>query len=152
MNDIYFDLETKELTDTSNPDRDAAVRALHFAIGASFCECHREKIFYRAEELADHLLTHERIIGHSILQFDNLVLANESDEELKPLLDRKSFDIGRELHVRLGYQVSLAALAAGLDLTTHALGAARSASELAEVLRLGGWSSVAPGAHVAEIA
>lgn len=139
MNDIYFDLETKELTDTSNPDRDAAVRALHFAIGASFCECHREKIFYRAEELADHLLTHERIIGHSILQFDNLVLANESDEELKPLLDRKSFDIGRELHVRLGYQVSLAALAAGtLGNSAHKQGSAAAAvvwNRLSERLR-----------------
>jgi hypothetical protein len=113
MSDVFYDLETKELVDTSNPDRNAAIRSLHFSVGASDCECHREKIFYRAEELADHLLAHERIIGHSIVQFDNLVLANESDDELKSTLDRKSFDLGRELHARLGYQVSLASLAAG---------------------------------------
>lgn len=135
MADIYYDIETRELVDTTNPDRNAAVRALHFSVGASWCECHRDMIFHYPDLLTAHLLAHERIIGFNILQFDNLVLANspertlpdggepagrpnerplpDSPDELKTLLDSKSLDLARDLQMRLGYQVSLAALAAG---------------------------------------
>lgn len=134
MSDIFYDLETKELLDPSLDDQATAIRALHFSVGVTWCECHREQIFYRAEALAEHLLSHERIIGFSIKHFDNTVLAYspersgreggesggtrkmalpDSPEELKALLDERSFDLQQDLEARLGYRLSLASLAAG---------------------------------------
>lgn len=142
MSDIYYDLETKELLDLSLEDQSSAIRSLHFSVGVSWCECHKEQIFYRANALAEHLLAHERIIGFSIINFDNAVLAHtperspgesneasgsagtndkvsnskplpDSSEELKTWLDRRSYDLQLDLEARLGYRLSLAALAAG---------------------------------------
>ncbi len=125
--DIFYDLETKELLDTTLEDQSMAIRALHFSVGVSWCECHKEQIFYRADGLAEHLLAHDRIIGFSIRHFDNVVLAfqpersahdagertlPESPEELLALLDARSFDIQLDLEMRLGYKLALAALAA----------------------------------------
>jgi hypothetical protein len=73
--DIYYDLETKELLDLTLEDQAATIRALHYAVGVSWCECHKEQVFYRADALGDHLAAHDRIIGFSIRQFDNVVLA-----------------------------------------------------------------------------
>ncbi len=128
MADIFYDLETKELLDTSLEDQSMAIRALHFSVGATWCECHKEQIFYRADALAEHLLAHERIIGFSIKNFDNEVVANspersahetagttlpDSPDELKALLDARSFDLQLDLELRLGYKLALSALAAG---------------------------------------
>ncbi|MGE5139601.1 MAG: hypothetical protein ACM3JD_09080 [Rudaea sp.] len=126
MADIFYDLETKELLDTSLEDQTMAVRTLHFSVGVSWCECHKEQVFYRSDALAEMLLLHDRIIGFGIRFFDNAVLAYqpersagdgprplpESPEEFKALLDSRSFDLQLDLEVRLGYKLSLAALAA----------------------------------------
>ncbi len=126
MSDIFYDLETKELLDTSMEDQTVAISNLHFSVGVSWCECHKEQIFYRADALTEHLLAHERIIGFSIKNFDNTVLAHapersareagdktlpDSPEELKALLDSRSFDLQLDLEVRLGYRLALASLA-----------------------------------------
>jgi hypothetical protein len=137
MADIFYDIETKELLDLSLEDQSMAVQALHFSVGVSWCECHKEQIFYRADALAEHLLAHERIIGFSIKHFDNPVLAHspersaremhdsgggkilaertlpDSPEELKALLDARSYDLQLDLEMRLGYRLALSALAAG---------------------------------------
>lgn len=134
MADIYYDLETKELLDLSLEDQAAAIRSLHFSIGVTWCECHKELIFYRADTLIEHLLSHARIVGFSVKHFDNAVLSHsperapvevdkptastspnlpEAPEDLKALLDARSFDLQLDLEERLGYRLSLAALAAG---------------------------------------
>lgn len=134
MSDIFYDLETKELLDLSLEDQATAIRSLHFSVGVTWCECHREQIFYRAVPLAEHLLAHDRIIGFSIRQFDNPVLAwssiaalqenpelqkkkknplPETAQELTTALDGGSFDLQLDLEERVGYRLPLAALAAG---------------------------------------
>jgi hypothetical protein len=137
MADIFYDLETKELLDMSLEDQSMAIQSLHFSVGVTWCECHKEHIFYRADELAEHLLSHERIIGFSIKHFDNMVLAHsperapremqasdagkgtgarwlpDSPDEAKALLDARSFDLQLDLEMRLGYRLALSALAAG---------------------------------------
>lgn len=127
MSDIFYDLETKELLDPNLPDQDAAIRALHMSVGVSWCECHDAQIFHNTAELAAHLLSHTRIIGFNIIHFDNAVLAwsearqhsldnirlPDAPEDLKKLLDEKSFDLLADLEARLGHRVSLAALAEG---------------------------------------
>jgi hypothetical protein len=133
MADVFYDLETKELLDVSLVDQRAAIRALHFAVGVAWCECHKEQVFYRADALLEHLLAHERILGFSIKNFDNAVLAHspersareiadgekanaralpDSPEELKALLDARAFDLQFDLELRLGYRLSLQALSA----------------------------------------
>src|SRR5919202_1526035 len=131
MPDIFYDLETKELLDLSLEDQSMAIRALHFSVGVSWCECHKEQIFYRADALAEHLLAHDRIIGFSIKNFDNAVLAHspersardggdgpttrgnregtlpDSPDELKALLDARSYDLQFDLELRLGYRLAL---------------------------------------------
>lgn len=74
--DIYYDVETKELLDLTRQDQQAALRALHLAVGVTWCECHKEQIFYRADSLGDALLAHERLVGFSIKPFDNAVVAH----------------------------------------------------------------------------
>lgn len=127
MTDIFYDLETKELLDPNLPDQDAAIRTLHMSVGVSWCECHDAQIFHNTAELAAHLLAHTRIIGFNIIHFDNAVLAwsdarqhsldhirlPDAPEDLKKLLDEKSFDLLADLEARLGHRVSLAALAEG---------------------------------------
>jgi hypothetical protein len=137
MQDIFFDLETKELLDQHAPDQDAAIRNLHFSVGVSWCECHGEKIFHNTAPLADHLLAHDRIIGFHSIHFDNTVLAwspertvresfdpvtgrhivekplPDAPEDLKKALDDKTFDVSEDLEARLGHKVSLASLAEG---------------------------------------
>ena len=75
MLDIYYYIETKELLDTSAADIDAAIRSLHLSVGATWCECHSEQIFHSTAPLTEHLLAHDRILGFSIIHFDNAVLA-----------------------------------------------------------------------------
>lgn len=75
MSDIYYDLETKELLDLTLEDQASAIRSLHMSVGVTWCECHKEQIFYRPDTLGDHLLAHDRIIGFSIRQFDNVLVA-----------------------------------------------------------------------------
>ena len=127
MADIFYDLETKELLDSNLPDQDAAIRALHMSVGVTWCECHNAQVFHNTAELAAHLLAHTRIIGFNIIHFDNAVLAwsearqhslenirlPDAPEDLKKLLDEKSFDLLADLEARLGHRVSLAALAEG---------------------------------------
>lgn len=127
MSDIFYDLETKELLDPNLPDQDAAIRSLHMSVGVAWCECHNAQVFHNTAELAAHLLAHTRIIGFNILHFDNAVLAwsdarqhslenirlPDAPEDLKKLLDEKSFDLLADLEARLGHRVSLAALAEG---------------------------------------
>ncbi len=123
---IFYDIETKELLDPNAPDQDAAIRALHLSIGVTWCECHDTQIFHTPAPLAEHLLAHERIIGFNIIHFDNAVLAwskeqsrapekplPDTPDELKQLLDAKSFDLLADLEARLGHRVGLAALAEG---------------------------------------
>jgi hypothetical protein len=145
MPDIFYDLETKELLDLTLEDQSTAIRALHFSVGVSWCDCHKEQIFYRADMMGNHILGHERIIGFSIRQFDNAVLAHNywsaraesppaaqpkrsvpktlrhndlteipsTAEELKQLLDGRSFDLQLDLETRVGYRLGLNALAHG---------------------------------------
>jgi hypothetical protein len=137
MADIFYDIETKELLDMSLEDQSMAIQSLHFSIGVAWCECHKEQIFYRADALIEHLLGHERIIGFSIKHFDNTVLAHsperpareiqdsepekstsaryipDSPDEVKALLDARSYDLQLDLEMRLGYRLALSALAAG---------------------------------------
>jgi hypothetical protein len=126
MSDIFYDIETRELLDQNAPDQNVAIRALHLSVGAAWCECHGEQIFYSAAPLTRHLLAHERIIGFNILRFDNAVLAWAPDrethadlhlpgtpEELKKRLDALSFDLQADLEARLGHHVGLGALADG---------------------------------------
>lgn len=137
MSEIFYDLETKELMDMSLEDQSMAIQSLHFSVGVAWCECHKEQIFYRADALAEHLLAHDRIIGFSIKRFDNSVLAHsperparelqdsdagkgafqrtlpDSPDELKALLDARSYDLQLDLEMRLGYRLALSALAAG---------------------------------------
>jgi hypothetical protein len=127
MPDIFYDIETKELLDQNAPDQDAAIRTLTMSVGVSWCECHDAKTFHNTAELAAHLLAHTRIIGFNIIHFDNTVLAwsearqhsldnihlPEAPEDLKKLLDTKSFDLLADLEARLGHKVSLGALAEG---------------------------------------
>jgi len=129
MPDIFYDIETKELLDQNAPDQDAAIRALHMSVGVTWCReaCHDAQTFHNTAELAAHLLAHTRIIGFNIIHFDNAVLAWSPDrqhdldgirlpdapEDLKKLLDAKSFDLLADLETRLGHRVSLGALAEG---------------------------------------
>lgn len=137
MTDIYYDIETKELLDTNAADPNAAIRALHLSVGATWCECHDAQIFHTTAPLTIHLLAHDRILGFNIIHFDNAVLAwsperpvtetfdpvsgkrivtktlPDAPEELKKMLDFKSFDLLRDLESRLGHRVSLRALAEG---------------------------------------
>ena len=137
MSDIFYDIETKELLDHNATDPDAAIHALHMSVGATWCECHDEQFFHNTGELAEHLLLHERVIGFNIKHFDNAVLAwsperpvresfdpvtgkhriekplPDPPDELKKLLDLRSFDLLADLETRLGHRVSLAALAEG---------------------------------------
>lgn len=137
MTDIFYDIETKELLDQNATDPDAAIRALHMSVGASWCACHEAQFFHSTAALAEHLLAHDRIIGFSIIHFDNAVLAwsperpvhdsfdpvtgkhiiqkplPDAPEELKKWLDDKSFDLLAYLEARLGHRVSLGALAEG---------------------------------------
>jgi len=142
MSDIYYDLETKELLDLTLEDQSSAIRSLHFSVGVTQCECHREQVFYRADAMGDHLLAHDRMIGFSNKQFDNAVLAFNyfwaraetppvkpdkrgslkqperlemptSPEELKRLLDSRSLDLQIDLEARVGYRLALNALAQG---------------------------------------
>lgn len=75
VSDIYYDVETRELLDLTLEDQAAAIRALHLAVGVTWCECHKEQIFYRADLLGDALMAHERLVGFSIKPFDNAVVA-----------------------------------------------------------------------------
>lgn len=142
MSDIYYDLETKELLDLTLEDQSSAIRSLHFSVGVTQCECHREQVFYRADAMGDHVLGHDRMIGFSNKQFDNAVLAFNyfwaraeippikqekrgapkkadgvelpgSPEELKHLFDSRSFDLQIDLEARVGYRLALNALAQG---------------------------------------
>ena len=137
MPDIFYDIETKELLDQSATDPDAAIRALNMSVGAAWCACHEAQFFHSTAALAEHLLAHERILGFSIIHFDNAVLAwsperpihesfdpvtgkhiiqkplPDAPEELKKMLDNKSFDLLADLEMRLGHRVSLRALAEG---------------------------------------
>lgn len=137
LTDIFYDIETKELLDPSATDPDAAIRTLHMSVGASWCACHEAQFFHSTAALAEHLLAHDRIIGFSILHFDNAVLAwsperhiedsfdpvtgkhiihkplPDEPEALKKLLDDKSFDLLTYLETRLGHRVGLGALAEG---------------------------------------
>ncbi len=142
MSDIFYDLETKELLDLTLEDHSSAIRSLHFSVGVTQCECHKEQIFYRADAMGEHVLAHERMIGFSNRQFDNAVLAYNyflaraetpparqekqsartkidkieipsSPDELKRLLDGRSFDVQIDLEARLGYRLALNALAQG---------------------------------------
>lgn len=142
MADIFYDLETKELLDLTIEDQASAIRALHFSIGVTWCECHKEQIFYRADTMGDHILRHERLIGFSCKLFDNAVLAYNyfwtraeapppkedkrqphkrtdkmeipsSPEDLKRLLDARTLDLQIDLENRVGYRLSLNALAQG---------------------------------------
>lgn len=136
MNDIFYDIEFKGLLDQNAADEDAAIRSQRFSVGASWCECHGEKLFHQPAPLTDHLLSHDRIIGFNIIRFDNTVLAwapdnaarNPMDAASKPaskkpfprdphtlkkLLDEKSFDMEFDLETRLGHRVGLGALAEG---------------------------------------
>lgn len=135
--DIYYDIETKELLDMSLEDQSMAIQSLHFSVGVTWCECHKEQIFYRPDALIEHLLAHDRIVGFSIKNFDNRVLAYspersagetqasepernqnaraipDSPDEVRALLDGRSFDLQLDLEARLGYRLALSALAAG---------------------------------------
>lgn len=136
MNDIFYDIEFKGLLDQNAADEDAAIRSQRFSVGASWCECHGEKLFHHPAPLTDHLLAHDRIIGFNIIRFDNTVLAwspenaarNQMDSAGKPgskkplpsdpralkkLLDQKSFDMELDLETRLEHRVGLGALAEG---------------------------------------
>lgn len=137
MADIFYDVETKELLDMSLEDQTMAIQSLHFSVGVAWCECHKELIFYRADALIEHLLAHDRIIGFSIKNFDNAVLAHspersaremqesepgkspltrsipDSPDEVKALLDARSYDLQLDLELRLGFRLALSALAAG---------------------------------------
>lgn len=75
MADIYYDLETRELLDLTLEDQQSAIRTLHFSIGVTWCECHKEQIYYRADAMGDQLMAHDRLIGFSNKQFDNAVVA-----------------------------------------------------------------------------
>lgn len=135
MGDIFYDIETKELLDQHAPSEEAAIRALHLSVGVSWCECHGEQVFHRTAPLAEHLLAHDRIIGFFTTHFDNTVLAwsperpvkesfdpvtgkhlvtkplPDAPEDLKKLLDSKSFDLSTDLESRVGFRLSLASLA-----------------------------------------
>lgn len=135
MPDIFYDIETKELLDQNAPDQEAAIRDLHLSVGVTWCECHGEQIFHGTALLAEHLLTHERIIGFRTTHFDNAVVAwsperitrelfdpvtgkhiiqktlPDAPEDLKVALDRKTFDVSLDLETRLGHKVGLASLA-----------------------------------------
>lgn len=142
MTDIYYDLETKELLDLTQEDQASAIRTLHFSVGVTWCECHKEQIFYRADAMGDHILRHERMIGFASRGFDNAVLAYNylwarsetplpkeekrgtpkkidrveiptTPEELKRLFDSRTFDVQIDLENRVGYRLSLNALAQG---------------------------------------
>lgn len=142
MTDIYYDLETKELVDLTQEDQATAIRSLHFSVGVTWCECHKEQIFYRADAMGDHILRHERMIGFASKGFDNAVLAYNylwtrsetppvreekraapkkidkveiptAPEELKRLFDSRTFDVQIDLENRVGYRLSLNALAQG---------------------------------------
>lgn len=142
MSDLYYDLETKELLDLTLEDQASAIRSLHFSIGVTWCECHKEQIFYRADAMSEHVLAHDRMIGFSCKQFDNAVLAYNfflaradmpppkqekprapkkidkfeippSAEELKRLFDGRTFDLQIDLENRVGYRLALNALAQG---------------------------------------
>jgi hypothetical protein len=142
MSDIFYDLETKELLDLTLEDQASAIRSLHFSIGVTWCECHKEQIFYRAEAMGDHILRHDRLIGFSCKLFDNAVLAYNyfesraetpppkdekrhppkktfkselpsAPEELKRLLDGRTLDLQIDLENRVGFRLSLNALAQG---------------------------------------
>lgn len=142
MLDIYYDLETKELLDITLEDQSSSIRSLHFSVGVTWCECHKEQIFYRADSMGDHLMAHERMIGFSNRQFDNAVLAYNyfwtraeipmpkqerrtgpkkvggleipaTPEEFKHLLDARSLDLQIDLENRVGYRLALNALAQG---------------------------------------
>ncbi len=127
MSDIFYDIETKELLDSNATNQDAAIRALHMSVGATWCACHEAQFFHSTAPLAVHLLAHERIIGFNTVHFDNAVIAwsperqhdidgirlPDTPEELKELLDQKSFDLLADLELRLGHRVSLGALAEG---------------------------------------
>ena len=140
MWDIFYDVETRELLDLTQEDQASAIRALHLSLGVTWCECHKEQIFYRADALGDHLLAHERLIGFSIRQFDNALIAQnyfaaraetlasrqdkpklkadkvelpQTPEDFKHLLDVRSFDLQIDLEARLGYRLALNALAQG---------------------------------------
>jgi hypothetical protein len=142
MSDIFYDLETKELLDLTLEDPASAIRALHFSVGVTWCECHKEQIFYRADVMGDHALQHERMIGFSCKVFDNAVLAYNyflmradappikqdkrlppkkvdkieiptQPEELKRLFDSRTLDLQIDLENRVGYRLSLNALAQG---------------------------------------
>lgn len=135
MSDIFYDIETKELLDQHAADEEQAIRSLHLSVGVSWCECHGEMVFHHAGPLAEHLLMHDRIIGFYHTHFDNAVLAwsperpayesfdpvtgkhlvrrplPEAPQDLKKLLDSRSFDLQIDLEGRLGFRVGLAALA-----------------------------------------
>lgn len=141
MSDIFYDLETKELLDLTIEDQAAAIRSLHFSVGVTWCECHKEQIFYRADAMGDHLLAHDRLLGFSCKHFDNAVLAHNyflaraetpsatqekrsakkinaieiptTPEELKRVLDGRTFDLQLDLENRAGFRLSLNALAQG---------------------------------------
>lgn len=142
MSDIFYDLETKELLDLTLEDQSAAIRALHFSVGVTWCECHKEQIFYRADAMGEHVLAHDRMIGFSNKQFDNAVLAYNyflaradmpparqekraapkkpdkpelpnSPEELKRVFDGRSLDLQIDLEHRVGFRLALNALAQG---------------------------------------
>ena len=142
MTDIYYDLETKELLDLTAEDPAAAIRALHLSIGVTWCECHKEQIFYRPDTLGDLLLAHDRLLGFSNKMFDNAVIAYNyfaaraetppaqtdkpktaskreqempaaTPEDFKRLLDGRSLDLQVDLEARVGYRLSLNALAQG---------------------------------------
>ncbi len=157
MPDIFYDIETKELLDTSATDQDAAIRSLHLSVGATWCECHDAQFFHTTAPLTEHLLAHPRIVGFNILRFDNQVLAwapertvhesfdpvtgkhifkktlPDAPEELRKMLNTRSFDVQADLENRLGHRISLAALAEG------SLGKAKSATAPQAVV----WNRVA---------
>lgn len=142
MSDIFYDLETKELLDLTLEDQSSAIRSLHFSVGVTWCECHKEQIFYRADTMGELALAHDRMIGFSSRQFDNAVLAYNyfwtraetpparrekehapkkidkleipsSPEELKHLLDGRTLDLQIDLENRVGYRLGLNTLAQG---------------------------------------
>lgn len=86
--DIYYDVETRELLDLTLEDQASAIRALHLAVSVTWCECHKEQVFYRADLLGEALMAHDRLVGFSIKPFDNAVVAYNyfaARAELPPL-------------------------------------------------------------------
>jgi DEAD/DEAH box helicase domain-containing protein len=110
MNTIIFDLETKHLADEVGGWNNIHKMGLAVAVTYSSADAaYRHFVEAQATDLVAELQRADLVVGFNLLRFDYTVLQPYTDVVLHKL---PTLDLLQDLHRRLGFRVSLDAVAA----------------------------------------